>query len=153
MAGLLDRYGAAVAQRLRRVGPIAAGSSVALTGFGGLLTLWLVGDWRNDVPGLFDYRSATIGDGFLLPVVVGLLVAALRTPLLVRADHERRWGTVAAVAGLMAGAATQAAWLLDDDPAPNWTFPEAHRFNVATRWRSTTPRSTSPRSGSTLSSH
>lgn len=113
------------------MGPIAAAAAVAVAGFGGLLTLWVFGDWPDGLPGLFDYRAATAGDGLLLPTIVAILLAVLRIPTLVRSKRERAWGIGSALIGLAVGASTQAAWLADDSPARNWSFPEAHQFNAA----------------------
>jgi hypothetical protein len=104
---------------------------VAAAGFGALCVFWLLGDWREDVPGLLDYRSATVGDGLLLPTITVILYAVVRSPSLIRPAREAASGTGAALVGVAAGALTQALWLADDSPVKNWSFPRAHNFNVA----------------------
>ncbi len=108
---------------------LAASTSVA--GFGALSAFWFLGEWRQEVPGLFDYRSAVLGDGALLRIVVAILYGVLRACSLVAVPHEPAWATVSALAGGAVGALTQAAWLFDDSPALNWSFPRAHHFNAA----------------------
>jgi len=104
--------------------PLAAAGLVFAAGFGALLLFWLLGEWPTD-RGLFFYRAATVGDGILLPLIVGVLVAAFRSPSLVRATREAAWNWGSFAAGLTAGAVTQAAWLLDDSPAA--ARPGTHR--------------------------
>jgi hypothetical protein len=121
--------------------PLACALGFALVGFGGLATFWAVGEWRGGLPGLFDYRSATIGDAVLLPTLVGCLVAGvqhLRVPQEEQAScpaplpaNERLWLAAAFAVGAILGAATQVAWRADPDPRLNWTLPEAHHFNSA----------------------
>src|SRR5437588_1097143 len=111
--------------------PVLAGATVAVAGFGALFVFWIVGDWRSDVPGLFFYRSATIGDGLLLPLVVGVLYATVCDDELASPAHERGVGLAAAAVGAIAGGTTQAVWLTDPSPAENWSFPRAHHFNSA----------------------
>ncbi|GIE48500.1 hypothetical protein Ani05nite_20340 [Amorphoplanes nipponensis] len=103
---------------------------VWILGFGmlALLSVARLGDDR--LPGLFTFRSATVGDGLLLPVLAGTTVAAGRW----RAGwsrSERRCLAVAAIAGLLAGAGTQVQWLLDPRPRLNWTLPAPHHFAIA----------------------
>jgi hypothetical protein len=98
-------------------------------GFGALYTLWCSGTWRQDLPGLFDYRSATWGDGLLLPASAAALVYAIDR--LKPAANERRWSIAAALIGAASGGGTQVAWLADPAPRANWTFPGPHKFNYA----------------------
>ncbi len=50
------------------------GLAVFTFGFGALMLWWFSGSYPSGVPGLFDYRSATWGDGLFLPVFVAALV-------------------------------------------------------------------------------
>jgi len=108
---------------------LITGAAIFVAGFGVMNALWRLGDWPKDIRGLWDYRSATIGDGLLLPVAAGILVSARQR--LPPAAKERALAAVFAVVGATAGAASQYVWLGDDHPELNWTFPEAHRFNAA----------------------
>jgi hypothetical protein len=107
-----------------------------LFGYFALLLFWVLGTYPRDVTGLFAYRSATWGDGLLLPLLalcLGLLVNALPQP----ADGTPlvRWPTIlAAVCGGAAGGAVIAAWLVDPTPSLNWTIPRPHTFNLAGEW-------------------
>jgi hypothetical protein len=97
--------------------------------------LWIAGDWKRDVPGLFDYRSATVGDGLLLPALAACLVAGIRalpaSPAATRPRRLRASIVGATLAGAALGAGTQALWLLDASPRLNWTLPRPHAFSVA----------------------
>src|SRR5262249_27616386 len=80
--------------------------------------------------GLYTYRAATAGDGLILPVLCyGLVRAcALQDP------WPRRAKVViacVALAGGVAGVATQIIWLLSATTPLNWTLPAPHRFNFA----------------------
>lgn len=118
------------ALKSRRLAVTAAALTAGL-GFGVLTALWFAIDWKIDDPGLFDYRSATIGYGLLLPLLFGLLVAALQATDDVATVRDRRVAQGAAALGAFVAAGIQLSWLLDPDPAENWSFPEAHQFNVA----------------------
>ena len=59
--------------------PVGAALLVLASGFGALLAFWLGGPHPAALPGLFDFTSATWGDGLLLPVMTGLLGYAVRT--------------------------------------------------------------------------
>lgn len=104
---------------------------VALLGFGILCAFHLVGlPHPRDLPGLFAFRSATIGDGFLLPLVAFSVVSAVGS--LRSVSRKRRWMAAAlsiAVAALAAW--VQYTWLKNPDPAVNWTLPSAHTFTAA----------------------
>jgi hypothetical protein len=109
--------------------PLLAGGVVLITGFGAMHAFWALGDWPAELRGLWDYRSATVGDGLLLPVSAGILAgAASRLP---RAPGDRRAALVAAALAAVAGIASQWLWLRDPSPELNWTLPEPHAFNAA----------------------
>jgi hypothetical protein len=108
--------------------PLLTGIGVFTAGFGALFLFWGLGDWSRDLPGLWDYRSATIGDGLLLPVAAAALVAAARK--LPAARYESLVVSGAAVLGLGAGVVLQLAWFWDPQPQLNWTIPAPHTFNT-----------------------
>jgi hypothetical protein len=104
-------------------------SAVFAFGFGMLALASALGFGEQSLPGLFTFRSATVGDGILLPVLAYGLIRS-SGPL-----HEWgrtvKWAVLAAVvAGILAGLALQASWLADPHPRSNWTFPVAGTFNV-----------------------
>lgn len=100
------------------------------SGFGALLTFSFVVSSRAALPGLFDFWSATWGDGLLLPVSAAALVYSL-TKLQPPGRHERLIMVIAAATAAAAGAATQIQWLRDNHPRLNWTLPRPHHFNAA----------------------
>lgn len=111
--------------------------SILEAGFLVLLGLWLTRESWSDhdltyLPGLFDYPSATLGDGLLLPLSAGLILAGLMS--LPRTPRDRSVGVGFASAGAVVAATVQFLWLRDDDPGLNWTLPEPHLFNLAGWW-------------------
>src|SRR4051812_43978359 len=103
MQGLSPSHDERRAPRYRL--PIAAGCA-QFCGFVVLAVLWFTrGSWwaapPPTLPGLFDYPSAYVGDSFLLPVAVALLVRG--ATLLPRARHDRTFATMfAVIAGALA---------------------------------------------------
>jgi hypothetical protein len=126
---------AVTAARARQVDrwPIAAGLAVFLTGFGALCLFSLAHSWPTP-RGLFFFRSATIGDGLLLPLITALLVRVITRMSSVTVCRERLVASIAFAVGFGAGAATQALWLADDRPVTNWTLPAAHTFDAPGWW-------------------
>jgi hypothetical protein len=104
---------------------------VLLTGFIALLTFWAFSPRSAALPGLFHYRSATWGDGLLLPVLtLSLLVLTSKLP-----KPRRTWPTwLARAGGAGAGLLLIITWLADPHPDLNWTIPRAHHFNAAGTW-------------------
>lgn len=109
---------------------VLAGTLTFLCGFAVLATTWRLGAWRTDVPGLWDYRSATFGDGALLPALVALLEAA-GAALPPAGPADGRVVGLAALAGAAAGAGVQLVRLLDPRPTLNWTAPAPGVLNAA----------------------
>ncbi len=86
---------------------------------------WFLGTHDDSLRGLYDYRSATVGDGLALPLVAfGLAGACAQV-------KSSKWSFRIAILGATLAAATQAVWLADPNPELNWTLPEAHRLNAA----------------------
>lgn len=81
------------------------------------------------MPGPFAFASVTWGDSLALPAMTAFLTYAVRTLPPARAD--RVFAAVTAVLGGVAGALSQALWLADDHPRPNWTLPRPHHFTAA----------------------
>jgi hypothetical protein len=108
---------------------LVAAAVVWVCGFGGLLVFFLALPRVDALPGLFDFASATWGDGLALPIMAGSLVYAIARLSVVRREHVV--ASVMGSLGVLLGAGTQVQWLLDDAPQGNWTFPRAHHFNAA----------------------
>jgi hypothetical protein len=105
-----------------------AGATLA-AGFGVLAVLSLLQPAPEHLPGLWDFASATWGDGVALPLMAGSLAYAVRA-----LPPTRRDAVLAAVAGLAGGGmgvATQVSWLSADAPRLNWTLPQPHHFTAA----------------------
>ena len=109
--------------------PVLTALAVFLTGFGALLVFYALTPHAAILPGLFNYKSATWGDGLALPAMMGGLVFA--TLQLRRVRRERLYASLAAFGGALLGAGTQVEWLRDDHPRMNWTLPRPHHFNAA----------------------
>jgi hypothetical protein len=109
--------------------PALATVAVFMTGFGALLIFYALTPHAADLPGLFDYKSATWGDSLALPTMIGAL--AFATLQLPRVRRERLYAVLAAFGGFLLGAGTQVQWLRDDHPRLNWTLPRPHHFNAA----------------------
>ena len=109
---------------------LAAAATVFFAGFGCLLYFWITDEHPPHLPGLFDYRSAVVGDALLLPVLVGVLT--------VSAVHLRRDAVSGRLAvagafgllGLAAGVITQLVWLSDPAPRLNWTWTKPGEFET-----------------------
>ena len=121
----------AVAPRLSpRSFAIVVALTVLVFGFGALNVASAVMSFSPKLRGLYTYRSATVGDGLLLPLwAYGLVrAAALQEPW---PRHARLVVVCAALAGGAGGAATQIAWLVSATTPRNWTIPAPHSFNFA----------------------
>jgi hypothetical protein len=118
--------------KLRRARwPLAWAIAVLFGGYLPLLLFWHLGSYHAGVPGLFEYRSATWGDGLLLPLLafcLGVLIVSLP-------GVGRRWPTVlAAIVGAGAGDLVILSWLTDPAHSVNWTMPRPHHLNAPGVW-------------------
>jgi hypothetical protein len=104
-----------------------AAGAVFVLGYGVLAIASAAGLGDQSLPGLYTFRSATVGDGLLLPLLAYSLVrVAGRT----RPLREKRTVAVAAVIGALLGVATQVQWLMNQQVVLNWTLPKAGTFNI-----------------------
>ena len=108
---------------------ILTGIGLFGVGFGAMNLFWWTGSWRRGVPGLWDYRSATIGDGLLLPIAAGILVAGVDS--LPPCPYEIRASTIAGAIGALVAIGITWTSLRDPSPALNWTLPQPHKLNIA----------------------
>jgi hypothetical protein len=108
---------------------------VFLPGFGALWVFWLAAERKPGLPGLFEFRSATWGDGFLLPLLalcLRVMTERLRPPGGIA--HRRRAVTAGAFAGTAVGVTVIGSWFVEDRPALNWTMQRPHSFTAAGVW-------------------
>ncbi len=110
---------------------IASGLVTLAFGFGALCVFWFTGDHDPSLTGLFEYRSATVGDGLLLPVLVGVLAAAATALRSAVAPRRRMLASLGGLLGGLLGVLVIWRWLEDPDPRLNWTWPAPHDFNCA----------------------
>lgn len=102
-------------------------------GFGMMLLLW----WNYrirvintlELPGLFDFRAATLGDAICLPLMVSSALMLLGGQKLT--DKQTKNCLILSGVAILIGIFVQASWLLDPNINPNWTIPKAHYFNFA----------------------
>lgn len=110
---------------------IAGAVSVFLLGFAMMLLLWTIIGNPNNLPGLFYYRAATIGDGICLPILIGSGIAFLQVNKSSSNNRRNSPIFVLAVASCIIATVIQASWLLRDDTVLNWSILVQHHFNIA----------------------
>ena len=118
-----------------RKSKLVLSAAVALTTFAlgfGSMFLWWLRLGSLGLRGFFDYRSATVGDALILPVITGLMTVIVSK--LTPTKRDRTWAISGGLVGAVATVVLQAVWLADPHPQPNWTFPAAHQFNIAGWW-------------------
>ena len=110
-----------------------SGTVIFCMGFGMMLLLWWNYQLRtvniSDLPGLFHYRAATLGDAICLPLMVGSAFMLLRNKKL-NVLQTKKCLILSAV-GMLIGVALQASWLMNPNINLNWTIPKPHYFNLA----------------------
>ncbi len=105
---------------------------ISAMGFGVLFVLYI--NWaslypNSTLPGLFEFKAASIGDSILLPIIIGSFVFYNRKLNLDIKNKILRL-VLAAVAGIIAFS-IQISWLISDETSLNWTIPKIHYFNFA----------------------
>lgn len=108
---------------------LGAAAAVLVSGFLALNLLFKLGLGQPNLAGLYAFRSATVGDGLLLPLLAYSLVRSCgltngwnRT--------QRQVATLVILVAAVAGTALQIQWIDNPHPRLNWTFPAPHTFNV-----------------------
>lgn len=104
----------------------------AVCGPGVLLLMWVSRPWPADVKGFPAFRSGTLGDLVLLPAA--LLALQLIAWGCAPAPGERKWVTVAGLAGAAAGGWVQWTWWADPGRPTSWAFSTAHHFSLSGAW-------------------
>lgn len=128
---MIERYLAWQPLAPRVKGAIAAGAMLG-TGFLAMNAFWKFGEWAPSQPGLWDYRSATLGDGVLLPLLAyALITEGAKLP---RVRGESYWRAGLALTGIIGGVLVVRAWLMDPAASTNWTQPRQGELNAAGWW-------------------
>lgn len=110
--------------------PIWLSVGILVFGFGAMNLFWLADRRAAGVPGLYDFRSATIGDALLLPLFVFISSTSIIKFSDIASPRLAVGPTVGAL-GAALGLASQIQWLVSDDTIPNWTIPQPHQFTAA----------------------
>jgi hypothetical protein len=122
---------AAAAPQGRAGWAVGCAVAVLVAGFGALLGFWLGGSHPPRLPGLFEYPSATWGDGLLLPLLAYCLCRLIAG---LPAADGRRPTLLAGMVGAVAGGLVILTWITDPAPSLNWTMPRPHRLNLPGVW-------------------
>ncbi|MEV6717264.1 hypothetical protein AB0M48_35135 [Lentzea sp. NPDC051208] len=118
--------------RATRLLACVGASLVFIMGFGMMNLFWLNSSASaQQLPGLYDFYSATWGDGIFLPVATAALIVILSRVDGAGQPVPRPLIFSLAGAGVLIGSVVQVMWLLDPAPRLNWTLPEPHRFTLA----------------------
>lgn len=107
--------------------PMAIG--VMAFGFGALTIFSKFANYDHALRGFWSYRSATIGDAILLPLLTYTLMKSINAP---EQFSRRAWVLIrlAGVSGLLVGASTNIYALLAPEQDLNWTHPADGVFNA-----------------------
>lgn len=88
-----------------------------------LALLWVCMAWPPDVDGFPAFRSGTVGDAVLLPVIASTLSSiSARCPV---TPNEHKWMLALAAFGAVAGLVVQWTWWSDPNPPPQWGIVES----------------------------
>lgn len=110
-------------------GAVKWGVLVACLGFGILFLLNAVNP-NTDVPNLFSYYAATIGDGLCLPLLIGFARYYAYGRYSTLSKKQKSFILSIAFFAGITGVAIQASWLISANTAGNWTIPRPHHFNI-----------------------
>jgi len=107
---------------------LRAAYAIFCLGFGALNIFGALGLGDPRLPGLYSFRTATVGDGFLLPLLAYALVrsAGPRGP---EGRFQAVFSRAGGITGVLLGLAVQAQALIDPDARLDWTFPAPHSYN------------------------
>lgn len=105
-------------------------SIVLFFGFCVMNIFWLLINHIPDLPGLYDYKAATLGDGICLPLLTASLIYYIANNNPISKKQKKISFIVGAIVGFLA-LAWQAEWLINKNTSLNWTIPHQHYFNAA----------------------
>ena len=111
---------------------IIASFLIFVLGFGVMFLLYV--NWNkanpySELPGLFSYKAATIGDSILLPIIVGSFIVYNKKININKSQKILKY-LITALSGII-GVFIQISWLINDSTVLNWTIPNLHSFNFA----------------------
>ncbi len=107
---------------------------ISIIGFGIMNLLWIIDGGHSGLPGLYDYRAATIGDGICLPILVFAMTYFCKTHNTYNEKRNKYIHKRSLLIGLISGfigLSIQISWLFNPDIGLNWTIPKVHYFNFA----------------------
>lgn len=108
----------------------ATACAIFALGFFALNMFYLLGFGRTHRPGLYTFRSATIGDGILLPLLAYSLLQSVDLGQLRKNRVQAAFVTSGGVFGLVVGAGVEVYDLSSPTAPLDWTFPAPHRYNL-----------------------
>lgn len=109
---------------------ILAAAVVFFMGFGIMNIFWMNYTGSNELLGLYDYKAATIGDGILLPILIGTIVSYLNKNN-VLTTRQRTYSYVVGCIFLVIAIFIQIDWLNNENIELNWTIPKTCYFSCA----------------------
>jgi hypothetical protein len=108
-----------------------AACTVFALGFFALNLFYFLGFGRTRLPGLYTFRSATIGDGILLPLLAYSLLQSVDVGRLRKSWIEAGFAVGGGILGVVVGAGIEVYDLSSPTAPLDWTFPAPHRQNLA----------------------
>jgi hypothetical protein len=100
-------------------------------GFGALALLGTFRSYPKGLPGFWDFPSATIGDGLLLPALLTALYFQIRRLPHLEPRRECLLTTVGFVVGAAGGVVVPLSWVLNSRTRLVWLLPRANHYNLA----------------------
>ena len=114
--------------------PWNQGATAAFTvfalGFFALNMFYLLGFGQTRLPGLYTFRAATIGDGFLLPLLAYSLLQSIDLGRLRKSWLQAASAAGGGILGVVVGAGIEVYDLSSPTAPLDWTFPAPHRYNL-----------------------
>ena len=84
-----------------------------------------------ELPNLYDYYAAVVGDGLFIPMLILSGFFYLKKNQFDFSSSAHRAALPISLLMLLVGMGIQISWLMNDAIALNWTIPAPHYFNIA----------------------
>lgn len=107
---------------------LRAAYAIFCLGFGALNVFEALGLGDPRLPGLYSFRTATVGDGILLPLLAYALVRSAG-PDGPATRFQAAFSRAGGIVGALLGLAVQIQALIDPSAHLDWTFPAPHSYN------------------------